>query len=271
MFLIPWGQFSILGTTDTDCEGDPADVHADREDVAYILEAARHAFPVAGLSEADVVSAFAGLRPLVADDAPSGYKVSREHQILNTASGFFTIAGGKLTTWRSMAEEMVDELSRYLGKEHGLKPARSGLTVDRRLPGGEINDWFGYLASRVVELGVHLCPETITHLVSVYGTSYADVLSLAEDDPLLAEPIVSGLPYIKAEVVHATRNEMAVTLEDVLTRRTHILDQTYDQGVSVAADVAAVMGAELGWSGADQAGQVERYRHVTEQSRRWRS
>ena len=271
MFLIPWGQFSVIGTTDTDYEGDPADVGVDAQDVAYVLEAARHAFPVAGLSESDIISAYAGLRPLIASDAPTGYKVSREHQILNTAPGFFTIAGGKLTTWRSMAEEMVDELAHYLGREYGLSPARPCQTVDRILPGGDIADWYTYLASRVVELGGHLSPETIIHLISTYGTGYADVLAHAEEDERLAEPLLPNLPYLKAEVVHAARCEMAITLEDVLARRTHVLDQERDQGLGVAAEVAVLMGAELDWSDQEQARQVEHYRQVVTQTRRWRS
>jgi glycerol-3-phosphate dehydrogenase len=271
MFLIPWGQFSVLGTTDTDYEGDPADSHADAEDVAYILEAARHAFPVAGLSEADIISAYAGLRPLIASDAPTGYKVSREHRILNTAPGFFTIAGGKLTTWRSMAEEMVDELARYLSREHGLSPARPCQTVDRILPGGDIADWHAYLASKVVELGDQLSPETVIRLISAYGTGYGDVLAHAVGNERLAEPLVPGLPYLKAEVTHAVRHEMALTLEDVLARRTHLLDQDRDQGLKVAAEVAKLMGDELGWSEQEQVRQVEHYRHVVEQTRRWRN
>ncbi len=269
MFLIPWGQFSVLGTTDTDYRGDPTDVHADAEDVAYILEAARHAFPVAGLSEADVISAYAGLRPLIADDAPTGYKVSREHQILNTVPGFFTIAGGKLTTWRSMAEEMVDALGHYLGREHGLHPARPCQTVGRILPGGNICDWYSYLVRRVVELSSYLSPETITHLVSTYGTGYTEVLAQAENSDHLAQPLVTGLPYLKATVVHAVQHEMAVTLEDVLSRRTHILDQTRDQGLDVAAEVTALMATQLDWSDQEQARQVDLYRQVVMQTRRW--
>jgi glycerol-3-phosphate dehydrogenase len=271
MFLIPWGQFAVIGTTDTDYEGDPADVYADAEDVAYILEAERHAFPVAGLSEADIISSYAGLRPLIASDAPTGYKVSREHQILNTAPAFYTIAGGKLTTWRSMAEQMVDELAGYLGREHGMRPARPGPTVSRILPGGDIPDWETYLASRVVELGRRLGPETVTHLVTTYGTNYTQVLALAEGDGRLAELLVPGLPYLKAEVIYAVRAEMAVTLEDVLGRRTHILDQDRDQGLSIAAQVAGLMGAELGWSEPEQARQIARYRQVVEGTRRWRN
>jgi glycerol-3-phosphate dehydrogenase len=271
MFLIPWGQFSITGTTDTDYEGGPADVHADAEDVAYILEAVRRAFPVAGLSEADIISTYAGLRPLVAEDAPTGYKVSREHQILNTAPGFFTMAGGKLTTYRSMAEEMVDELGRYLGREHGLQPAQPCQTIHRLLPGGDIADWHSYLANRVVELGGHLSPEIIAHLVATYGTSFADVLAQSEGDERLTEPLAPGLPYLKAQVVHAIRHEMAITLEDVLARRTHILEQARDQGLEVATEVAALMASELNWSSQEQARQVGNYRQVVEQTRRWRS
>ncbi len=270
MLLIPWGRFSILGTTDTDYQGDPAHVQADAEDVAYILEAIRHAFPVAGLSEADVISAYAGLRPLIADDAPTGYKVSREHQIFNTVPGFFTIAGGKLTTWRSMAEEMVGELGRYLGRDHGLHPAHPCQTVGRILPGGDISDWYSYVARRVVELSERLSPETITHLVSAYGTGYIDVLAQAESSDHLAGPLIAGLPYLRAEALHAVRHEMAVTLEDVLSRRTHVLDQTRDQGLEVAAEVAALMATDLGWSDQEQVRQVDLYRQVVAQTRRWR-
>jgi glycerol-3-phosphate dehydrogenase len=269
MFLIPWGRFSILGTTDTDYEGDPANVHADAEDVTYILEAMRHAFPVVALSEVDVISTYTGLRPLIADDAPVAYKISREHQILNTLPGFFTIAGGKLTTWRSMAEEMVSELGRYLGREHGLHPARPCQTVGRILPGGDISDWYSYVARRVVKLSDRLSPETIVHLVSAYGTGYTDVLAQVESGEHLAEPLIAGLPYLKAEVVHAVQHEMAVTLEDVLSRRTHILDQTRDQGLDVAAEVAALMATQLGWSDQEQARQVDLYRQVVAQTRRW--
>ncbi len=271
MFLIPWDQFSIIGTTDTEYDGDPADVYADAEDVGYILEAVRHAFPVAGLGEADVISAYAGLRPLIASDAPTGYKVSREHQILNTAPGFFTIAGGKLTTWRSMAEEMVDELAGYLGREHGLSPTKPGQTADRILPGGDIDDWHSYLANQVVELGDRLGPETVRHLVSAYGTRYPEVLALAEGNQHLTEPLIPGLAYLKAEVAYAVRNEMAVTLEDVLNHRTHVLDQARDQGLGVAEEVAALMGVELGWSDQQQADQVAHYRKVVEKTQRWRS
>jgi len=272
MFLIPWGQFSVLGTTDTDYAGDPAHVEADAGDIAYILEAARHAFPITGLTEADVISAYAGLRPLIGSDAPTGYKVSREHQILNTAPGFFTIAGGKLTTWRSMAEEMVEELARYLGREQGLPaPAtQPGRTADRILPGGDIQDWYTYLAHRVVELSDRLSPETVTHLISTYGTRYTNVLALAERDEQLAEPLFTGLPYLKAEVIHAVRHEMALTLEDVLTRRTHILDQTRDQGLETVVEVARLMEAELGWSEGEVAEQEAAYRQVVERVRRWR-
>ncbi|GAB4545253.1 MAG: glycerol-3-phosphate dehydrogenase/oxidase [Anaerolineae bacterium] len=271
MFLIPWGRFSILGTTDTDYEGDPGGVEPEAGDIAYILEAARHAFPVAGLSEADIISAYAGLRPLIASDAPTGYKVSREHQILNTAPGFFTIAGGKLTTWRSMAEEMVDELAGYLGREHGLSPDRPPQTVKRLLPGGDIPDWYIYQADRVLEFSGRLQPETVTHLISTYGTAYADVLGSAGDDGYMLEPLVPDLPYLKAEVTYAIRHEMAITLEDVMARRTHILDQMRDNGLGVAPQVADLMRAELEWPDAELDRQLEKYRQLVEQVRRWRA
>jgi glycerol-3-phosphate dehydrogenase len=139
------------------------------------------------------------------------------------------------------------------------------------LPGGDIPDWESYLASRVIELGGRLGPETVTHLISTYGTNYTQVLALAEGDGRLAEHLVPGLPYLKAEVIYAVRAEMAVTLEDVLGRRTHILDQDRDQGLSIAAQVAGLMGAELGWTEPEQARQIVHYRQVVEGTRRWRN
>jgi glycerol-3-phosphate dehydrogenase len=166
---------------------------------------------------------------------------------------------------------MVDELARYLVREHGLEPADPGQTVGRILPGGDIADWYTYLADKVVELSDRLSPETVTHLISTYGTGYVDVLALTEGDQHLTEPLVPGLPYLKAEVIHAVRREMALTLEDVLTRRTHILDQVRDNGLGVAPQAAVLMGTELGWSEQEQAKQVAHYQQVVEKTRRWRS
>jgi glycerol-3-phosphate dehydrogenase len=123
----------------------------------------------------------------------------------------------------------------------------------------------------VAELGDRLRPETIGHLISTYGTTYSQVLAPAEDDAHLAEPLVPGLPNLKAEVVHAVRHEMALTLEDVLGRRTHILDQVRDNGQGVAPEVAVLMGAELGWSEQESARQVTQYQQAVEKTRRWRN
>jgi glycerol-3-phosphate dehydrogenase len=183
----------------------------------------------------------------------------------------YTIAGGKLTTWRSMAEEMVNELAGYLGREHGVLPARPPGTTHRLLPGGDIGDWHLYLAERVLALSDRFAPDTVIQLVSAYGARYPDALAPIGEDECLAQPLLPGLPYLKAEVLHAVRREMAITLEDVLNRRTHVLDQDWDQGLTVADEVAALMGAELGWPAAERARQVEDYRRVVEQTRRWRS
>ncbi len=276
MFLIPWGKFSLIGTTDTDYEGDPAQVYAEAADVAYILEAVRHAFPIAGLTEADVISTYASLRPLIADGAPTGYKVSREHQIFNTVPGFFTIAGGKLTTYRSMAEGLVDEVASYLAREHNLAPPGRCQTANRPLPGGDIpstgsmdcGDWYEYLVRQVTSIDREA--ETVVHLISTYGTEHTRVLALADAEAGLGQALVAGLPYLWAEVRYALQHEMALTVEDVLGRRTHILDQAPDQGLEVVDRVAAVMAAELGWSSEEQAAQVDHYRRVVESTRRWR-
>jgi glycerol-3-phosphate dehydrogenase len=180
------------------------------------------------------------------------------------------MAGGKLTTWRSMAEEMVDELGKRLARRHGVQPGRPCITASWALPGGEIEDWHLYLAGRVQEHAEVFTPELIKHLVGAHGTEYDDVLALVEGDAGLGAPLADGLAYIRAEVIHALRREMALTVEDVLNRRTHVFSQARDGGLGVAAQVASMMARELGWSPDEQAAQVEHYRQVVEDSRRWR-
>src|SRR5512136_3018999 len=114
LYVIPWREFAIIGTTDTDYAGDMDALSATADDVAYLLEAAWAAFPSARLTEADVISTYAGLRPLIGSDAASTYAVSREHYIEESAPGLLTIAGGKLTTHRLMARDLVDEVAKKL-------------------------------------------------------------------------------------------------------------------------------------------------------------
>jgi len=236
MFVIPWGQFSIIGTTDTDYEGDYDKVYADAADVDYVIAAAQHAFPGAPLQKSDVISTYAGLRPLVSQQGKSATKTSREHEIWTTASGLVTIAGGKLTTYRSMAEELVNLVANQLRREFDILPKERCLTAKTPLVEGE-----------AVSVSRSLPPEVIEHLNHAHGPEMGRVLEVAGRDARLTKPIVEGLPYICAEVPYAVEQEMALTATDILGRRMHILNESRDMGVSVAPQVAAELGDFVDW------------------------
>ncbi len=238
MFLIPWKDFALIGTTDTDYPGDLDNPAADPGDVAYLLEAVNHLFPGARIGAADIVSTFAGLRPLVAAPGhPSA--VSRTHVIVESPSGLVTITGGKLTTARRMAEELTDRVQKRLA-EMGV-PARSGCRTQEPLEGAQIE---------AVEM--EMSDERVArHLVETYGGDARWILGYIEENPALGEPIVPGLPYRLAEALYAVGHEMALTLCDVLIRRTHVIYDARDGGLSRARAVAEVMAPRLGWDEAE--------------------
>ena len=254
LYVIPWGDFAILGTTDTDYAQDPDTLSVTPEDVDYLLEAAQHAFPSARLTKADVISAYAGLRALIGSDAASTYAISREHHIEQSESSLFTIAGGKLTTHRLMAKEMVDAVAKKLGG------AGKCVTGKRHIE----------TAERVAGIGMPARTESVVHLVEAYGVDAIRPLAYVEERPELGQPIAPGLPYIRAEVHYAVEHEMALSLADVLIRRTHVIYETFDAGLPQARDVAALMAEKLGWDAAEQERQVVEYEHQVSLTRGFR-
>jgi glycerol-3-phosphate dehydrogenase len=266
MFVLPWGDLSVIGTTDTDVREVAEDPLADAADVEYLLRSANAFFPDAHLAFADVVSAWAGLRPLLdVPGAASATAVPREHRLLESPSGLVTIAGGKLTTYRSMAAQVVDRVARRLRATDGRRlPERSG--TDREpLPGGEVAD--------LDLLTRDLCGEGSAEpvaraLVLRYGTEAAGVVNLARLEPELAAPLVAGHPVLAAEVVHQARREMAVTVEDVLMRRTALFRTHPTQAVEAAPAVAGLLARELGWDEEEEREQAGRYCEVAARMRR---
>jgi glycerol-3-phosphate dehydrogenase len=255
MFALPAGSHAIVGTTDTPTAAAPDEVRATAADVDYLLRSANAFFPDAGLARRDVVSAWAGIRPLVA----SGYRghggatsASREHEITVSPGGVVGVSGGKLTTYRSMAAEATDAAERALGR----RPARSR-TADLPLPGGDLASLDRERAAARAAIGRDDIAE---RLVTAYGSRWRDVWALAAADPPLAAPLVIGLPYTGAELVHAARSEMAYTLADLLVRRTFLAFETRDAALCAAERAAALVGPVLGWSTADERREVERYR-----------
>jgi glycerol-3-phosphate dehydrogenase len=271
-FVLPAGPRTIVGTTDTDWpgggDGDRSPrlgepIGARLDDVTYLLEAANHAFPDLRLDADDVLSTFAGLRPLLATTANTPSETSREHEIGRTRDGILFIVGGKLTTMRRMGEEAVDsaiEALRAAGLEREVGPC---VTVDRPLPGA---------GDEPAALGDHeLADDVRARLRQAYGARAAAVTAVFAEGADLARRMDPELPYLWAEVVHAVRHEHARDVADVLTRRVPLFRDARDQGLAAAERTALIVGEELGWSPGRRQQAVGDYRSAVEISRRWRA
>ena len=252
MFVLPAGAFAIVGTTDTATAAAPDDVRATEADVDYLLDSANAAFPEACLTRADVVSAWAGVRPLVAAGfTGSAASASREHLVDVARSGLVTVSGGKLTTYRSMAAEVVDACERALGAQP--KPAATDTTP---LGGGDFASYEAELAAARDVVGDAAVAE---RLVNAYGSEWTNVWALVEGDARLGEPIAEGLPYRRAELVWGVTRELACTLADLLVRRTHVAFETPDAGLAAAAVAAETVAPLLGWTDRGIAHALEEY------------
>jgi glycerol-3-phosphate dehydrogenase len=244
LFVVPWipngdgtYQYTYVGTTDTDFSGGVDDSQCSVEDVDYVLEALNAAID-GEVRREDVTGVWSGLRPLVAS-ASSGKTadLSRRHRVETSPSGLVTVTGGKLTTYRKMAEHVVDAVTARLGRRAPCRTRRltlvGGDDFDRaRLEGRD------------------------AHLAGRFGTEAADVRALVAEDGSLAEPLVPGLPYLRAEAIWAVRHEQAFTLDDVLTRRTRarLLDRRAT--LAAAPAVAELIAPELGWDARECVRQV---------------
>src|SRR6266446_6434516 len=251
LYVIPWGSRAVIGTTDTGT-GDLDDPQASPEDIAYLLKHVNDYLEV-NLTEDDILSVYAGYRPLVKSRGARAADLSRTHAVLQENSGMITIVGGKLTTYRRMAQDTVDVLAK-----------RDGMPISHPTRNLLLTGAIGWRnAKQEIEARSHqlgLAPEVVEHLEFNFGSHARGVLDLIEKDESLRERLVPELPYLYAEVVYACRAEMAMTLEDALARRTRIILEDGARGVGVAPEVAALMARELDWSGDQTNAQVERYR-----------
>jgi glycerol-3-phosphate dehydrogenase len=253
LFIIPWGQRWIVGTTDTDWTGDRAEPTATSEDIDYILEHANRIL-ARPLTRADIIGVYAGLRPLVAaDDSKPTTKLSREHVVDTPVPGLASIAGGKFTTYRLMARDVVDaavaDYDRWV-------PA--SVTDQLPLLGADGLAAAAAEAERLAE-DYGLPREAVEHLLDRYGTLTEQVLELTRDDPALARPLADGHPYLAAEVAYAVTHEGALHVEDVLVRRVRLFIETGARGAEAVGPVTAIMGDLLGWDGARRAAETVRY------------
>lgn len=256
LFLIPWADKWIVGTTDTPYEGDRTKPVATQEDVQYILDQANRVLDPQ-LKADDIIGVFAGLRPLVANKTGSATtKLSREHTVDRPAPGFVSIAGGKYTTYRVMAKDAVD-----LAVLDLRKLVNESVTDKLPLIGAD-----GYFAlvqqtSKISE-NYSISEATVTHLLNRYGALIEEILAIIAADSSMSQRLIPELPYIKAEILHAVTHEGALSVEDVLLRRTRISFEAFDGGVDVAADVAKIIGAELGWGAKERSASVKSFTDV---------
>ncbi len=253
VFAVPFGPTTYIGTTDTDYRGDLDAVRATAEDVEYLLTTVNRYFPGAGRAASDVTSTWAGLRPLIRDDAVTAYRTSREHHVHDDPRGITTIAGGKLTTYRSMAMEVVDTAAARLRKRKVPLQLQRCTThkfsVDPDLP---------------------LEPEGTFEqfLWQHHGSGAAWIRERIATHPAEAAALVDGLPYVLAQVSYAVLFERAERVEDVLRRRTQIFFRDPDQGLGCAPLVARQMATLLGLDEAWTASEVSGYGECVELSRR---
>jgi len=288
IFVVPWaadealrpagpGRYTYLGTTDTDYAGPLDDPQCTTEDVDYILKAV-NTWTSAGLTPNDVTGTWAGLRPLISDaHSARTADLSRRHRVITSPNGLVTVTGGKLTTYRIMAADTVDAVRDQMAGAGGsgrsgqfgrmirtrLGPRRRGPTRRLALIGGEDG---GKPTGAVVDAarGAGMSGEVIRHLAGRHGTETGQLVALVEADPTLAEPLVPGLPYIKAEAIYAARHEMVHTLSDVLARRTRALILDRAATVQAAPVAAALIAPVLGWDAEERDRQVARFRAQAE-------
>lgn len=259
LFLVPWESRAVFGTTDTG-SGDLDHPTATRDDITYLLHHLNRYLSV-NLTADDIISVYAGYRPLLRarSSEHSTAKLSRTHAVLQNSSGLVTIVGGKMTTYRRMAQDTVDVLSRRDGSTSMPHPTTS-------LPLSGSAGWPA--AQRDLEVkgaALGLSPSTISHLGESYGSLASSLLSLIVSDATLGTRLIEDLPYLRAEVVYACRHEMAMTLDDVLARRTSIILEDRDRGAGIVDEVAALMAQELNWSPEQQKTMIEAYRATLQQ------
>jgi glycerol-3-phosphate dehydrogenase len=252
LFVIPWFEGILVGTTDTEFQGDPDAVRPEREDVEYILDALQWAFPGAGLSSSDLISTYAGIRPLINIPGKSTSDVPREYKFFESGGGIITVAGGKLTTYRLMAKKVVDRVARILMSHGYTSEVLPSWTHRIRLgnPPDAGFDPFGQL---------DLAEDIQEHLILNYGSWARQIISILEIYPDWNRRIVPGLPCILAEAYFAVTHEKARTLEDILCRRTRVALLDPDRGRSSLNAVCEVVAGELKWDLAETQRQIEAY------------
>jgi glycerol-3-phosphate dehydrogenase len=252
-FVMPWLDYTLIGTTDTDYKGDLDNVYADKSDVDYMLASVRQVFPK--LRQEDIFFTFAGLRSLVHGGGERPSDITREHRVLDHKStdgieGLVSVLGGKITAYRAVAKDAVDMVCRKLGVRARCTTAEVLLPGAPALTQKKMAD-----AARESSLPLN----TVRHLASIYGSRLSQVLKLVESNKRGGQRLCPHAPDILAQVEHSVKEESALTVADFLLRRTNAGLMSC-QGLDAVDTVAEEMGRLLKWSQAEQRRQVEDYR-----------
>ncbi len=254
VFLVPWVDHWLIGTTDAPFDGPAARPAADGWEVDHLLETVNELMDV-DLRRDDVVGTYAGLRPLIAPSGGSTVKASREHQVTVEDGGIVRIGGGKYTTYRVMASDVIDAV---LGRTEAR--ARPSQTADLMLFGAADREALDRIVADLATLdaltAIH--PEAAARLVARHGTEAPGVVALGAQRGTL-KPLIPGRAFLEAEVTWAALHELAVSVDDVLARRMRVAQELPDRGASIAPRVAELLGAELGWGETRQEREVEAY------------
>jgi glycerol-3-phosphate dehydrogenase len=257
LFVVPWEDRALIGTTDTG-SGDLDHPEATPDDIDYLIRHVNHYMNV-HLTRQDLIGVYAGYRPLVRSRERPAANLSRTHVVLEEDNGMVTIVGGKLTTYRRMAQDTVDVLARRdaMPLHHPTEKLALSGAVNWKQARRDIS-------RRCIELGLDAKIEE--SLAFNYGSHALEILDLVKAQPALGKRLIEDLPYILAEVVYACRDEMAMRLDDTLARRMRIELEDRRRGAGVAEEVSSLMASELGWSPAVASAEIEEYTRAVRRS-----
>ncbi|GAB97970.1 glycerol-3-phosphate dehydrogenase [Kineosphaera limosa] len=258
LFIIPWSRYWIIGTTDTPYHQDFTHPAVTGADLDYILEHANGILEKP-LTRDDIVGSFAGLRPLLqpgtkGEGEPSSTKISREHTVAEATPGLVTIAGGKLTTYRVMAEDAVDfALGRTRAKEV------PSLTAKTPLLGAVGYETYQRRADKIA--AQHgLSRFMVDHLLHRYGALLPELLEMVAQHPDLGRPLEEAPAYLRAEIAYACTHEGALHLEDIMVTRTRLTYEVREHGRAAVPEIAAIAAEYLGWDDARREAEIAAYR-----------
>ncbi|MCK4384138.1 MAG: FAD-dependent oxidoreductase, partial [Candidatus Lokiarchaeota archaeon] len=260
-FVLPRGEFSIIGTTDTDFKGDIANPFCNKEDADDLINSVKYYFPNANIGYNNLIATYAGVRPLVKEIGKSESEVSRKHLIFFNENGLLSIAGGKLTTWRKMAEDLLE----IVAKEQIFSDIsqEKGFSKEKFLIGLELEEWQEILK----QYSLRIDDKVTHHIYQQYGRGAIEIIKLIVKDPNLGEKIVDENDFIKAEILYVLRHELTTHLIDIFCRRTEMsLFIDHRKSSEVAEIVADLMAKEYSWNEEKKKMEIRDYLEYVEKT-----